>query len=42
MTFSGDYYDRQLPMFGNKGIGCLNCKFDLHGKQREITWTLVK
>ncbi len=25
LTFimSGDYYDRQQPMFGNKGIGCL-------------------
>jgi hypothetical protein len=19
----GDYYDKQLPMFGNKGIGCM-------------------
>jgi hypothetical protein len=23
----GDYYGKQQPMFGNKGIGCMNCKF---------------
>lgn len=23
----GGYYGKQMPMFGNKGIGCMNCKF---------------
>jgi hypothetical protein len=26
-------------MFGNKVIGCKNCKFNMHGKVRNITWT---
>lgn len=38
----GGYYDKQLPIFGNKGIGCLNCKFDMHGKPKDKTWTLVE
>ncbi len=35
----GGYYDEQLPMFGNKGIGCLECKFSMHGRPIERTWT---
>jgi len=35
----GDYYDKQLPMFGNKGIGCKNCKFSMHGRELERTWS---
>jgi hypothetical protein len=35
----GDYYDKHLPVFGNKGIGCKNCKFSMHGKLRQPTWT---
>lgn len=34
ITMHGDYYDKHLPMFGNKGIGCLNCKFNMHGQKR--------
>ena len=40
-TMHGGYYDKQLPIFGNKGIGCLNCKFNMHGKERTPTWTQV-
>lgn len=42
ITMHGGYYDKQLPIFGNKGIGCLNCKFDMHGKPKDKTWTLVE
>ena len=37
----GDYYGKQLPMFGNKGIGCLNCKFSMYGQPRTPTWTTL-
>lgn len=41
LTFilSGDIYDKQLPGFGNKVIGCHSCVFDMHGKKRDRTWT---
>ena len=35
----GDYYGAQAPMFGNKGIGCMECYLSLHGKPRAVTWT---
>ena len=35
----GGYYDRQIPVFGNKFIGCHSCQFDIHGKPRNRTWT---
>lgn len=35
----GNYFGPQQPMFGNKGIGCLECKFSMHGKKRLLTWT---
>lgn len=37
----GDYYDAQMPMFGNKGIGCMNCKFSMYGNPRLTTWTTI-
>lgn len=41
LTFilSGDYYGPQQPMFGNKGIGCMECFLSLHGQKRLYTWT---
>ena len=39
ITLHGGYYDKQLPYFGNKVLGCLNCKFNMHGKVRTPTWT---
>lgn len=41
LTFimSGSYYDKQLPAFGNKVIGCYCCTFDMYGKVRNVTWT---
>jgi len=33
--------DKQLPMFGNKGIGIMNGIFDMHGKVRDHTFTLL-
>jgi cell migration-inducing and hyaluronan-binding protein len=43
LTFvlSGDYYGPQQPMFGNKGIACMECFFSLHGQVRQYTWTLL-
>lgn len=38
----GSYYGKQQPMFGNKGIGCLECKFTMHGQKRSRTWTMIK
>ena len=35
----GGYYGKQLPIFGNKGIGCNNCKFSMYGIERTPTWT---
>ena len=35
----GSYYGAQLPMFGNKGITCHNCKFSMHGTPVTQTWT---
>jgi hypothetical protein len=37
----GDYYDTQQPMFGNKGIGCMECSLSMHGKPRTPTWTTI-
>lgn len=41
LTFEmyGDYYGAQAPMFGNKGIGCMECFFSLHGQPKAFTWT---
>ena len=35
----GGYYGKQQPMFGNKGIGCKDCKFSMHGAPRTKTWS---
>ena len=40
-TLHGGYYDKQLPIFGNKVLGCENCKFNMHGRVRTPTWTEV-
>ncbi len=37
----GSYYGKQQPMFGNKGIGCMECKFSMHGTPRVKTWTMI-
>lgn len=37
----GNYFGPQQPMFGNKGIGCLECKFSMIGKKRTPTWTMI-
>jgi len=37
----GNYYGKQQPMFGNKGIGCLNCQFSMYGRPRTPTWTTI-
>lgn len=37
----GGYYGKQMPIFGNKGIGCNNCKFSMYGKPRDKTWTTL-
>ena len=40
-TMHGGYFDKQLPIFGNKMIACMNCKFNMNGKVRTPTWTQV-
>ncbi len=40
IILSGNYYGKQQPTFGNKGIGCLDCKFSMYGKPR-VTWTTI-
>ena len=37
----GGYYGKQQPLFGNKGIGCRNCKFSMYGRPRNVTWTTI-
>ena len=37
----GKYDGKQQPIFGNKGIGCRECKFSMHGKVRSKTWTTL-
>jgi len=41
ITLHGSPKDKQLPMFGSKVIGCRNCKMDIHGTPRDITWTEI-
>jgi hypothetical protein len=41
ITLHGGYYDKQLPYFGNKVLGCMNCKFNMHGTVRNPTWTQI-
>lgn len=37
----GSYYGPQQPMFGNKGIGCMECFISIHGSVRSRTWTSI-
>jgi hypothetical protein len=37
----GSYYGKQQPMFGNKGIGCMACKFSMYGTPRNKTWSMI-
>lgn len=39
---TGGYYGAQLPIFGNKVIGCHECFLSMHGKVRNHTWTLLE
>lgn len=39
---NGNYYGPQMPMFGNKVIGCLECFISIHGQVRSKTWTLLE
>lgn len=40
-TLYGNYYGPQQPMFGNKGIACMECFISIHGQIRSHTWTLL-
>jgi hypothetical protein len=44
LTFimSGGYYSAQLPIFGNKVIGCHECFLSMHGQVRNYTWTQLE
>lgn len=39
ITMHGNFWDSQLPDVGNKGIACMLCHLDIHGKPIEKTWT---
>jgi hypothetical protein len=41
ITLHGGYYDKQLPYFGNKVLGCMNCRFNMHGIVRKPTWSQI-
>lgn len=40
IVLEGNLYGTQQPIFGNKGIGCLDCKLSIYGKPRN-TWTTL-
>lgn len=40
IVLEGNLFGAQQPIFGNKGIGCLDCKLSIYGKPR-ITWTTI-
>jgi len=37
----GTKQDRQLPMYGSKGIGIQHGRLEMHGKPRDFTWTML-
>lgn len=38
----GNYEDgKQIPITGNKGIVCNECKFSMYGKEIANTWTQI-
>lgn len=37
----GDYFGKQQPMWGNKGISMFEGKFSMYGTPVEKTWTLL-
>ena len=37
----GNYFGKQTPIAGNKGIVCIECKFSMHGQVRTKTWTML-
>lgn len=39
ITLHGNFWDSQLPDVGNKGIMCMLCHLDIHGKPVDKTWT---
>lgn len=41
IVLTGNYYGKQQPKFGNKGIGCLDCKMSMYGRPRNSTWTTI-
>jgi hypothetical protein len=41
IELSGNIFDKQLPEFGNKFIGCHHCTLDIHGKEIEHTWSMM-
>lgn len=41
ITMHGNDKDPFLPIFGNKVIGCSECTLDMHGVQRNVTWTYL-
>jgi hypothetical protein len=40
IVLEGNLFGTQQPIFGNKGIGCLNCKLSIYGKPR-VAWTTL-
>ncbi len=39
ITLHGEEFnDAQLPIFGNKVLGCYECNLEIHGSPRNPTW----
>jgi hypothetical protein len=41
ITLWGNFYDSQLPEYGNKVLACHHCTLDLHGTAKTPTWTTL-
>ncbi|CAD8178892.1 unnamed protein product [Paramecium pentaurelia] len=41
ITLHGNEEDVQMPVMGNKVLGCHQCQLTIHGKERIPTWTLL-
>lgn len=42
LEFSGTILDKQLPIFGNKFLGCHQCNLQLNGRIIEKTWSRLE
>lgn len=41
ITLHGNYWDKQLPLWGNKVIACHYCTLDIHGLDKSPLWVYL-